>query len=105
MAWLTALEPVMALMALNYGAGHRLPARLLPRAGLLAVAVLALKGDLLRQACMTSLVASAAGLAAPWRYGLLCQADVWLANGALALCVAWLGPRRAPPNEPNLEHR
>lgn len=93
-AYLGMGQRIVAVIALYYYLGQALPRNAWQRAGILALVMLALTGDVLRQPAMNALLASSAGTTAPWTNAILNQADVWATHLAAALCIALLAPFR-----------
>ena len=94
-AYGTAFLTVGLLVFLYYHTQHFFPVKSnRSKAFLAACVVLEIKGDLIRQPIMDILLNYTLGMKNPFLFVALNQADKWLSNLFLAVCLVYLCPKK-----------
>ncbi|MBB2969870.1 hypothetical protein [Mesorhizobium sp. RMAD-H1] len=94
-AYATAFMTMGFTAVIYYWVADRLPVTNSPMKVLVvAIALLALKGELIRMPIMNAVTFAYYGAHAPISAALLLQADKWAANIVLAICLVYLCPVR-----------
>lgn len=92
-AYASAFITVGVIVFLYYQAGHLLNiSNRILKALVIAALILEIKGDLFRQPLMDYILNKSLGLDNPLLFVFLNQADKWVANLLLALCLVYLCP-------------